>query len=130
MQVTDNIGGTASMEVCLENVRFHAFHGLLPHERKVGNEFEVNIRVSFQITDSSVADDLSGSLCYAELYALAKEIMNIPANTLEHVAAALGKAILSRWNSLESVETSVSKIAPPIPSFHGKATVKWRWKSS
>lgn len=122
--------GTTMMEVRLEKVRFHAFHGMLPQERKIGNDFEVDISAAYFIKETNVADDLRGSLCYAELYELATDIMSQPSNTLEHVAATIGNTIQKRWNGLETITVSVSKMAPPIRRFHGMAKVTWCWKRS
>lgn len=118
----------AVMEVCLEGVRFHARHGMLEAERKVGNDFELDIRAEYIPDPTGVADNLSHSLCYAELYALAAAEMSVPSDTLEHVASRIGMSMLRKWPSLTAAEVAVTKPAPPIPRFRGRAKVVWRWR--
>lgn len=131
--------GNATMEVCLEEVRFHAFHGMLPQEKKVGNEFEVDVKACYSTTPpkevkedgkpgtSADNDSLKDSLCYAELYEVVKVEMQTPSATLEYVARRIGEAVLHRWPHLEGVRVSVCKLAPPIPNFRGQARVTWSY---
>ena len=51
------------MEVRLEEVRFHAYHGLLPQEAKVGNDFEADIVVTVPDVGTADDDSLDNSLC-------------------------------------------------------------------
>ena len=117
------------MEICLDKVLLRAMHGLLPAERIVGNDFELNVRTSYNLSDD-VDDNLDNSLCYAELFDLCRKEMSIPSDTLEHATARIGNAILSRWPSLQSIEVSIAKLSPPIPHFQGEARVKWHWSNS
>lgn len=118
---------TTWMEVCLESVRFHAYYGLLPQEKQVGNEFELNIQVRYQLKDAEYeADDLSQSLCYAELYKMAQVHLKKRADTLEYACSAIGTDIYNHWPWVNSVEVSITKLSPPIPGFHGRAKVIWR----
>lgn len=34
-------------KIYLKNVRFHAYHGVLPQETQVGNDYVVNLDVSY-----------------------------------------------------------------------------------
>ena len=36
-----------SGEIILQNLRFHAFHGVMPQERFVGNDYVLNLRISY-----------------------------------------------------------------------------------
>lgn len=137
--------GNAVMEVCLDRVLLHARHGMLPAERTVGNEFQLDVSVSFSsapyvdsdagissgvASKSVVADDLSGSICYAAVYAVVEKEMAVPSDTLEHVAARIGSAVLCQWPHVLAVRVAITKIAPPIPRFRGSARVVWRWKAA
>ena len=117
------------MEVRLEEVRFHAYHGLLPQEAKVGNDFEADIVVT--VPDFGAADDdsLDNSLCYAVLFEVVEEEMRTPSGTLEHLTRRIGRAIIERWPWVAGVDVGVCKIAPPIPGFRGRARVVWHYRS-
>lgn len=119
----------AYMEVRLEKVRFHSFHGLLPQEAKVGNDFEADIVVTIPDLVDADDDSLDNSLCYAALFEVVKQEMGKPSGTLEHLTRRIGKAILERWPWVAGVEVSVCKLAPPIPRFRGFARVVWHYRS-
>ena len=38
-----------SGEIILQNLRFHAFHGVIPQERFVGNDYVLNLRISYPL---------------------------------------------------------------------------------
>lgn len=37
-------------KIYLKNVRFHAYHGVLPQETQVGNDYVVNLDVSYDFS--------------------------------------------------------------------------------
>ena len=53
--------------ISLEDCRFHAFHGVLPQERRVGNDFSVSAVVCYTPADI-LSDNLDSTISYADLY--------------------------------------------------------------
>lgn len=117
------------LEVCLEGMRFHAFHGMLEQETKVGNEFEADVAVTLPDTGAADDDSLDNSLCYAALYEVVEQEMRRTSLTLEHLVACIGRSILCRWPEVAAIDVSVTKLAPPIPRFRGRAKVVWHYRS-
>lgn len=117
------------LEVRLEGLRFHAFHGMLPQETKVGNEFEADVSVLLPDVGAADDDSLDNSLCYAALYELVEQEMQHSSATLEHLAARIGRSILNRWSVVEAIDVSLTKLTPPIPRFRGSAKVVWHYRS-
>ena len=72
--------------VFLQDVRFHAFHGVMPQETKVGADFLVNLRIGYPIGKAMDTDEVTDTLNYAEVYALVAQEMKQPSKLLEHVA--------------------------------------------
>lgn len=117
------------MEVRLRNVRIRARHGLLPHERTIGNDFEVNLRAVYPLpAGEPVPDRIESTLCYAAIFNIVSEQMAIPSALLEHVAWRIGDTLRSRWPELTLIEVEITKISPPIAGFQGSASVAWRWE--
>ena len=77
--------------IFLRNVRFHAFHGVLPQERQVGGDFLLTLQVGYPFAKAMESDDVADTLNYATLFDLAKREMDIPSQLLEHVAAPIDK---------------------------------------
>ena len=103
---------SSTIELC--NLTFHAYHGVLPEERLLGNTFTVDLTLEADISQAVVTDDLSGTINYAEAYEVVKHEMNIPSQLLEHVCGRIGKALLHRYPTLKRVKVRVAKHNPPI----------------
>lgn len=113
------------IEVKLERLRFYARHGVYDHELRDGNEFEVTLSVRYQAPD--VTDDrMEETISYVELFEIVKAEMSIPRKLLETVAASIVKTIEQHHPEATAVECSITKLAPPIASMIGQATVTVR----
>ena len=102
------------MRIELKGLRFHAFHGVLPQERTVGGDYEVDISVDYADERAVETDNVEDTLNYAELYDIVKEEMAIPSNLLEHVAGRIVKRIRETFGKVGNVTIAVTKLNPPI----------------
>lgn len=100
--------------IFLSNVRFYAFHGVMPQETKVGGEFLVDLRVGYPIADAMQSDEVADTLNYAELYQLVKREMEIPSKLLEHVAGRIARAIGEQFPKVSSIHLKITKKNPPM----------------
>jgi len=64
--------------IFLKDVRFHAFHGVMPQERKVGGYFLVSVKAGYPLEQAIKSDNVADTLNYAELYELVKREMMQP----------------------------------------------------
>lgn len=103
-----------SSNIFLKNVRFHAWHGVLQQEQTVGNDYLVNLKVSYDFSNAMETDELSGTISYADLFELIKEEMKIPSKLLEHVAGRIGGRIFSEFPSVREIHLSIDKVNPPM----------------
>ena len=100
--------------IVLREVRFHAFHGVMPQERKVGADFTVSLRVGLDLSRPVESDAVEDTLNYATLYEVVKQEMAVPSQLLEHVAGRIGQAVFSRFPQVESVDVVLTKLNPPM----------------
>lgn len=100
--------------IYLDNLRFHAFHGVQKQERNVGNDYIVNVSVQYPLELACDSDDVNDTLNYATLAEIVKEEMTVPSNLLEHVAQRIGKSIFAQFPLTESATIDIKKIAPPF----------------
>ena len=103
-----------SSYIFLRNVRFHAFHGVLPQERQVGGDFLVNLRVGYPVEKAMESDEVGDTLNYATLFDLVKREMQIPSQLLEHVAGRIAKAIMADFPAVTSIDLELTKLNPPM----------------
>lgn len=98
----------------MNDVRFHAFHGVMEQERRVGGEYAISLRVHYNITQAMATDDVADTLNYAELLEVVSREMQKPSRLLEHVAGRIGEAVFSRFPQAEALELTVTKLNPPM----------------
>ena len=100
--------------ISLKNLRFHAYHGVLPQERTVGNDYVVNIRLTYDFSHAMATDQLSDTVNYAEVYALVRQEMLVPSQLLEHVAGRIGKRLLNAYPQTRELQVDIDKLNPPF----------------
>ena len=103
-----------SSKIYLRNVRFHAFHGVLPQERIVGNDYLVNLVLDYDFSSAMQTDELQGTLNYAEVYQKVREEMAVPSKLLEHVAGRIAHRLFSDFPEIQKLQLSITKVNPPM----------------
>lgn len=110
--------------VILRNVRFHAFHGVMPQEQQVGGDFLLTLRVGYPLAKAMESDEVVDTLNYASLYTLVKQEMDQPSHLLEHVAGRIAKAVMNVFPAVTSVDLELTKQNPPMGADCDGATVE------
>lgn len=103
-----------SSKIYLRNVRFHAFHGVLPQEGIVGNDYLVNLVLDYDFSSAMKTDELQGTLNYAEVYQKVREEMAVPSKLLEHVAGRIAHRLFSDFPEIQKLQLSITKVNPPM----------------
>ena len=109
--------------ITLQQMRFHAHHGVMPQERQVGNDFEVTVSLQYPLGKAAMSDDLADTLNYAEVYATVAAEMAMPSQLLEHVAGRIIRALRTRFPLIEGGTVAVSKLTPPFKCQMSAVTV-------
>ena len=110
------------MIISLQQLNFHALHGLLPQEQCTGGHFTVDVRLHLPdaaCLSALAHDDLSGTVNYAEAHAVIVREMQQPSALLEHVASRIASALLHAFPPVQRVQVSVAKHCPPIAGYAG-----------
>ena len=100
--------------IYLRDVRFYAYHGVLPQERRVGGWFTVTLRVGVDVSWTAEKDDVNDTVSYAALYELLKREMAVPSKLLEHVAGRMVSAIGQEFPQITSIDLWLTKENPPM----------------
>ena len=111
------------MTIILENMEFYARHGCFELERKVGMRFSVDVEIEAPETEAIVADDITGTINYSDVYNVVKQQMDTPSKIIENVAGRILRAIHTHFPGAGKVTVRVSKIAPSLGGKVGRATV-------
>ena len=108
----------------LKKLHFFAYHGLYAEERKTGNEFEVNLTVSYTPVSGTITH-LDDTVNYTMLYELLKAEMQKPRDLLETFVMEVTESIHLTFPQIKKIEIAVTKLHPPIPKFTGTVGVRY-----
>lgn len=101
-------------KIILENLEFHAFHGVHPLEKKIGTIFDVTISMKLDLDKASMSDDLHDTIDYGAVYTCVEKEMQIPSYLIEHVAGRIKRVLLKSFPTIEQIEVQIVKKNPPI----------------
>jgi len=99
--------------VALEDMYFKAFHGYYEAERKMGNEFFIDVVLEVS-TPSDYADDIDKTINYETVYSICKEEMNDTRLLLETVVQSIVDRIQTTWKNVISGSVKMKKLGPQL----------------
>jgi len=112
-----------TMRISLNKLLFVGYHGLYPEEKKLGNNYSVEIDIDFT-PKQGVIDQLDQTIDYVYVYAIVKKWMEIPTPLLETLVGKIADDILSSQTLANKVFVKITKLHLPISSFEGNVSVK------
>ena len=112
-----------TMRISLNKLLFVGYHGLYPEEKKIGNNYSVEIDIDFN-PKQSIIDQLDQTIDYVHVYAIVKKWMEIPTPLLETLVGKIADDILSSQALANKVFVKITKLHLPISSFEGNVSVK------
>ena len=115
-------------QVTLRGLRFHAYHGVLEQEKVVGNDYEVSVKMSYDMRRAIATDNVDDALNYAEVYEVVKRVMMQPCQLIERVAWRICVALLNEFPAARSAEVTLVKRNPPMGADSDGAEVKVKVK--
>ena len=103
-----------SSKILLENIKIHAFHGVLPEEKILGTYYILNLTIKADIWKAAETDDLKDTINYAEINNIIHEEMKIPSELLEQVAGRIIDKIRQKFPQIISIKLKITKTKPPM----------------
>jgi dihydroneopterin aldolase len=101
--------------VFVNGLVLHAFHGVMPHEAKVGQPFVLDLMLDIDLTEASRTDTLKHTVSYDQLVKTASEAFSTRRYRLvEAAAGAVADAVLDRYPLVRSIRVTVRKPHAPI----------------
>jgi 7,8-dihydroneopterin aldolase/epimerase/oxygenase len=93
----------------------HAYHGVMPHEAKVGQPFVLDLMLDIDLSEASRTDTLKHTVSYEQLVKTASDAFGARRYRLvEAAAGAVADAVLERYPPVKSVRVTVRKPHAPI----------------
>jgi dihydroneopterin aldolase len=111
--------------VALEGMKFYAFHGYYPEERKVGNDFILDVYVDIPRFDS-LDDNITDTVNYEEIYQICQLHMDKKYKLLETIALNIGEDIKKRYDQIAEVRIKIAKLGPQLGGVVDRAVIEYR----
>jgi 7,8-dihydroneopterin aldolase/epimerase/oxygenase len=93
----------------------HAYHGVMPHEAKVGQPFRLDLVLDIDLAAASRSDTLKMTVSYDALVKTASEAFCARRYRLvEAAAGAVAEAVLDRYPLARGIRVTVRKPHAPI----------------
>lgn len=112
------------LSIHLNQLKFQAHHGLYDEEKKLGNEFEINVTVKYHPHEIPLVE-IKKTIDYTSIYNLLKERVQQPVQLLETFATETALEILRQFKLAEEVSISIKKSHPPVINFEGTVAVSF-----
>ncbi len=104
-----------SDKVFVRGLLIHAHHGVMEHESKVGQRFELDIELSMSLRDAARSDKLIDTVSYSAIVETANRAFTAASHRLvESAAGAVADAILTAFTRVAQVEVTVRKPHAPV----------------
>ncbi|GAB2689204.1 hypothetical protein GCM10027037_09930 [Mucilaginibacter koreensis] len=115
------------LRVGIYDAEFHSRHGFYEEEQIIGNRFLVTIEVAFHTGKNLAADEISHTVNYEQLYAIAQEQMQQPKKLLETVGQGITDQIITLFPFINNLSVSIKKLNPPLsgPVGYSGITILW-----
>jgi dihydroneopterin aldolase len=110
------------MQIILNDILLHGFHGVHPLEKKVGTAFRIDIQIDL---DPSVSvQNLSDTVDYAEVFTLLKKEFQVAEDLLEVLTERIISSIALLSSNITTIDISIVKTNAPIAGFQGEVGVR------
>ena len=118
--------GVRMYKIKINNMKFRAHIGVLPEEKILGQNLEIDIIVETNF-DFSGKDELAETLSYVDFYELIKNIISqSKADLIESLAFDIIKSIKATTSKITAVEVHLRKLAVPIEGIFDSVEIEMR----
>ncbi len=103
--------GTGKLKIT--GIKFHAYHGVKPEEKSLGQKYEVSVELTFPFPEN---DCVKNTIDYRELVEFIERFfMESSFNLLEFAARMLAFRLMESYPQVKKVCIRVIKLSPPLP---------------
>ena len=101
--------------VFLEGIELFGYIGVLEDEKRNGQTFYLDVEIGLDLRQAGKSDILAHTINYAEVFALAEQLMDeARCDLIESYAEQLGEEIFAYFDSAQTVRVVVRKPEAPI----------------
>ena len=106
-----------SDRILVERIAVFAHHGVLPEETRLGQRFYLSLDVGLDLGAAGRSDDVTRTVSYADLTAIAVAIATERRfDLIEALAEAIAAEILGRFRAIDAITVRIDKPSAPVPA--------------
>lgn len=106
----------------VENMIFHAYHGIHPGEAEKGGEFVVSVYLDQMVYEDREFKEISDVIDYEIIYQIVQKHMANRENLVEQVANHIMRELSEKYMYLEKIRIQITK-RNPAGKFNGADAV-------
>jgi dihydroneopterin aldolase len=104
-----------SDKISIKGIKGFGFHGVFDFEKRDGQEFFVDLELEIDLHAASISDQLSDSVDYSLLTAIAKNaIEKLQFDLIERLAGFIADTIRENFPTVEKIAVTVHKPSAPV----------------
>jgi dihydroneopterin aldolase len=104
-----------SDSVFINGLVLHAYHGVMPHEAKVGQPFILDLLLDIDLADAAKSDKLADTVSYdAVVSVVSRTFTGKRYRLVEAAAGAVADAVLQNFPPIQSLRITVRKPHAPV----------------
>ncbi len=114
-----------SDRILVERISVFAHHGVLPEEARSGQRFFISLDCGLDLSEAGRRDDLSATVSYADVAALAVRIATTNRFALiEALAEAIAAKALIAFPRLDTITVRIDKPGAPVAAIFDTVAVE------
>jgi len=99
----------------MRGLALHAYHGIMPHEAKVGQTFSLDLELDIDLTDAARSDKVKDTASYDQVAdCAAKAFTGKRFKLIEAAAGAVADAVLAAYPRVNAITVTIHKPHAPI----------------
>lgn len=111
-------------KICLRGLRFFAYHGVMPEEKTLGQQFRVDIDLYKSLLKPGQSDQVEDTINYAEVYHTIQTVVTGERyNLLERLAQRISDQVLQSF-PCDAVRVVIHKPGAPIPGIFEDVSIE------
>jgi 7,8-dihydroneopterin aldolase/epimerase/oxygenase len=110
--------------IFIKGLSLHAYHGVMPHEAKVGQSFAIDLELEIDLSAAARSDKVVDTVSYDKVAECASKAFG--AQRFRLIEAAAGKvadALLAAFPRVSGVTVTIHKPHAPIPAIFSNVGV-------
>ena len=115
--------------ILIEKLDIYAYHGFFSEEERLGQRFVIDLVLDVDLRAAAASDRRTDTVDYGRAVAIVAEAFTARRDhLLEGAARAVALALFDAFPTIEAVEVTLRKPAPPIPATLGSVGIQLRFQ--